>query len=385
MSRLSLVNMYLHNFASPNITEYDTLSSEDKWNDYFDIVLANPPFFSPKGGIKPHSRFSIKSSRAEVLFVEYIMEHLKPNGKAGIIVPEGIISQEDSIYKNLRKKLIKDFLIGVISLPPGVFLPYSGVKTSILILDKVLNKKRSNIFLATIENDGFDLGAKREKIEKNDLPEILEKICTGENNSKNYKTINKNKILAHPTFLLLASRYFENTKVNSRFNLVPIIDTFDVLTPPVKIKAKNFLKKGSIPIIDQSSKEISGYWNKNEDKIVLKHPVIVFGDHTKVVKYITYDFVAGADGIKILVPKSSILPKYLFYILKSVDLPDFGYSRHFKELKIKKIPLPKMDIQKEIIKEIEIYENKINNHKKEISLNMQIIENKICNLWKELS
>ena len=77
MTRISLVNMYLHNFASPNISEYDTLSSEDKWNEYFDVILANPPFFSPTGGIKPHSRFGIKSTRAEVLFVEYIMDHLK--------------------------------------------------------------------------------------------------------------------------------------------------------------------------------------------------------------------------------------------------------------------------------------------------------------------
>ena len=119
MTRISLVNMYLHNFASPNISEYDTLSSEDKWNEYFDVILANPPFFSPTGGIKPHSRFGIKSTRAEVLFVDYIMEHLKPNGRAGIIVPEGIIFQTGNAYKTLRKKLVKDYLVGVISLPGG--------------------------------------------------------------------------------------------------------------------------------------------------------------------------------------------------------------------------------------------------------------------------
>ena len=80
MVRLSLVNMYLHGFAAPHIFEYDTLTSEDKWNEYADVILANPPFMSPKGGIRPHNRFSVQSKRSEVLFVDYIAEHLTPNG-----------------------------------------------------------------------------------------------------------------------------------------------------------------------------------------------------------------------------------------------------------------------------------------------------------------
>jgi type I restriction enzyme M protein len=93
MVKMSLVNMYLHKFTNPKIDEYDTLSSQDNWNEYFDVILANPPFFSPKGGITPHNRFGVRSSKAEVLFIDYINEHLKPNGRAGIIVPEGIIFQ----------------------------------------------------------------------------------------------------------------------------------------------------------------------------------------------------------------------------------------------------------------------------------------------------
>jgi type I restriction enzyme M protein len=72
MVRLSLVNMYLHGFTDPHIVEYDTLTSEEKWNEYADIILANPPFMTPKGGIKPHKRFSVQASRSEVLFVDYM-------------------------------------------------------------------------------------------------------------------------------------------------------------------------------------------------------------------------------------------------------------------------------------------------------------------------
>ena len=122
MVRISLMNMYLHQFAQPQIFEYDTLSSEDKWNEYYDVILANPPFFSPKGGvIKPHSRFAVRSGKAEVLFVSYIIEHLEPGGRAGVVVPEGIIFQTGAAYKTLRKRLVEDCLVGVVSLPAGCF------------------------------------------------------------------------------------------------------------------------------------------------------------------------------------------------------------------------------------------------------------------------
>src|SRR5215211_3631639 len=161
MVRLSLVNLYLHGFTDPHIYEYDTLTSEERWNEFADVILANPPFMSPKGGIKPHHRFSVQSKRSEVLFVDYMAEHLTPNGRAGIIVPEGIIFQSGTAYKQLRKLLVEESLVAVVSLPAGVFNPYSGVKTSILILDKALAKKSDTIAFFKIENDGFGLGAQR--------------------------------------------------------------------------------------------------------------------------------------------------------------------------------------------------------------------------------
>ena len=176
MVRLSLVNMYLHGFADPHIFEYDTLTSQERWNEYADVILANPPFMSPKGGIRPHNRFSVQSKRSEVLFVDYIAEHLTPNGRAGIIVPEGIIFQSQTAYKQLRKLLVEDYLVAVVSLPAGVFQPYSGVKTSILILDKVLAKKADRIAFFKVENDGFDLGAQRRAIDKNDLPQVQKEL-----------------------------------------------------------------------------------------------------------------------------------------------------------------------------------------------------------------
>ena len=176
MVRLSLVNLYLHGFTDPHIYEYDTLTSEERWNEFADVILANPPFMSPKGGIKPHKRFSIQAKRSEVLFVDYMAEHLTPAGRAGIIVPEGIIFQSQTAYKDLRKMLVDNLLVAVISLPAGVFNPYSGVKTSILILDKSLARHTDSIAFFKVENDGLGLGAQRREIEKNDLPQAHAEI-----------------------------------------------------------------------------------------------------------------------------------------------------------------------------------------------------------------
>ena len=166
MVRMSLVNMYLHNFTDPKIYEYDTLTSDEKWDDYFDVILANPPFMTLKGGIRPHKRFSINSSRSEVLFIDYIIEHLKPNGRSGIIVPAGIIFDDEKPYVNIRKRLINEALVGIVSLPKVFFYPYSAVKTSILILDKKMSKERNDIFYINIENDGYSLNNSKNRLRK---------------------------------------------------------------------------------------------------------------------------------------------------------------------------------------------------------------------------
>jgi len=214
MVRLSKVNMYLHGFPNPTIYEYDTLSSEEKWDESFDVMLANPPFMTPKGGIKPHKRFSVQANRSEVLFVDYILEHLRPNGRAGIIVPEGIIFQSGNAYKQLRKMLIEDGLLAVISLPAGVFQPYSGVKTGILLFDKALAKKTQNIVFIKIENDGYGLGAQRREIDKNDLPKALEIIRKYKFALKNDKVFELNNVYKNLSHLVGKEKIAESSDYN---------------------------------------------------------------------------------------------------------------------------------------------------------------------------
>ncbi|WP_395457184.1 N-6 DNA methylase [Acidovorax delafieldii] len=177
MVRLSLVNLYLHGFRSPLVEEYDSLTQEDHWQESYDAILANPPFMTPKGGIKPHKKFSLQSKRAELLFLDYIAEHLSPIGKAGVIVPEGIVFVGQSAYVGMRRRLIQEkSLIAVIELPHGVFKPYASVKTHILIIDKQFAKSTERILFINIGADGYTQTDTRQAVEDNELPSALELI-----------------------------------------------------------------------------------------------------------------------------------------------------------------------------------------------------------------
>jgi type I restriction enzyme M protein len=578
MVRLSLVNMYLHKFPLPHIYEYDTLTYEDRWQDQFDVIMANPPFMSPKGGIRPHKRFAIHANRSEVLFVDYIAEHLTMNGRAGVIVPEGIIFQSANAHKSLRKMLISDYLWAVVSLPVGVFQPYSGVKTSILFMDKSLAKQTDKILFMKIKNVGFDLGAQRREIDRNDLPLAAEvmnfyKDNIRENNnlelpegySKIANIITKQKIIESSDYNLTSDRYkevanFANQKwsmarlgdyikerkervgqevlnmkawsvsnmlgfmiseeyfdkkvasddksnykkifpfafaynpsrinvgsialnetqnigcvspmyvvfnvskgnnLDSKFLLYLVksdiglelirknsqgavrqqlrydaLANFQIPLPPleiqkqivqeieghqkiidgarqvvqnwkptfkidpewptlvieeslenvkytVKVKNSAFLESGKYPVIDQSEKFIAGYWDNEDDLFRISKPVTIFGDHTRCFKYIDFDFVLGADGVKILQPKEFFNPKFFYYALSNLEIKSLGYSRHYKELKEQKIPLPPLEIQKQIVLQIEEEQKAVDACKKLIEINEQKIKSKISEVWGE--
>ncbi|MBS1775867.1 MAG: N-6 DNA methylase [Bacteroidetes bacterium] len=368
MVRLSLVNLYLHGFNTPNIHEYDTLSSEERWIENFDVVLANPPFMSPKGGIRPHKKFTISSNRSEVLFVDYIAEHLNPNGKAGIIVPEGIIFQSGTAYKDLRKMLVENHLYAVVSLPAGVFNPYSGVKTSILLMDKEVAKNREEILFIKIDNDGYNLGAQRTAVKGGQLEEAIKLahkfVETGEfEETPIAHLVPKVEIAKKGDFNLSGERYKEQIQILTDFPLIDFEDALDKVTYSTKIKSSDYKEKGTYPVIDQSDNFIAGYWDYSEDVFKLTKPVTIFGDHTRCFKYVDFDFVLGADGVKILQPSDEFNPKFFYYLIRNIEIKNLGYSRHYKELKEKQIPLPPLSIQEEIVAEIEGYQKIINGAK----------------------
>ncbi len=135
--------------------------------------------------------------------------------------------------------------------------------------------------------------------------------------------------------------------------------TVDLASTPIKlgnkkIKQRDYQLTGTIPIVDQSKKMIGGYTDNVDCKIEVKKPVIVFGDHTRIIKYVDFDFAPGADGIKILEPSDDFLPKFFYYFLKVIPLPNKGYSRHYQYLANSKILIPPIPIQEKIIRILDI-------------------------------
>ena len=127
-------------------------------------------------------------------------------------------------------------------------------------------------------------------------------------------------------------------------------DCLQKVSNTAKIPKKKFLFEGSYPIVSQEASFVNGYWDNKDDLLIVDKPIVVFGDHTKVMKYVDFSFVRGADGVKVLLPVDEIDSKFFYYQLKSIKLRDLGYARHFRLLKETFIKVPPIDEQMEIVK-----------------------------------
>lgn len=361
MVRIAQVNMYLHQFKNPKVYQYDSLSSEERWGDKFDVILANPPFMSPKGGIKPHSKFSIESSRSEVLFVDYIMNHLRPKGRAGIIVPEGIIFQSGTAHKELRKNLVEDGLYAVVSLPSGVFAPYSGVKTSILLFNNELAKQSNEILFVKIEQDGFDLGATKRPISKNDLPialDILSKWNAGERvESKLAIYVEKSKIAPGGEYNLSVDRYRVATDYsNAKWPLMQLRELCEITTGKKDVNEGN--PDGEFPFFT-CAKE-----NTFIDTFSFNTEALLIAGNGDVgaVKYYKGKFDAY-QRTYVLSNFKNVNAKYLFQVLnnslkENMQLQKLGNTMPYIKLGMLQtflIPLPPLEVQEQIVAELDGY------------------------------
>lgn len=407
MVRLSLVNMYLHGFTDPHIVEYDTLTSEEKWNEYADVILANPPFMSPKGGIKPHKRFSVQATRSEVLFVDYMAEHLTPNGRAAIIVPEGIIFQSQTAYKQLRKMLVDTSLIAVVSLPAGVFQPYSGVKTSILILDKALAKRCDSVLFVKVENDGFGLGAQRRLVAGSDLPEVValmrqwfNSLRSGDSTtldvSETCLIVSKEKIANNGEYNLSGERYRQGNQRLSQFPhvaLEEVVEILDYLRRPITKHDRTpgpYPYYGATGVLDY----VEGY--------IFDEPLVLVGEDGakwgagEQSAFSVQGKVWVNNHAHVLRPKRErLLDRFLIEILIEADLMPFITGVTVPKLNQEKlrsieIPLPPLEVQQEIVAEIEGYQKVIDgaravidNYRPHIPINpeWQVVELKnVCDV-----
>lgn len=404
MVRLSRVNMYLHHFTKPKISEYDTLTSEEKWDDCYDVILANPPFMTPKGGIMPHSRYRVKAKRSEVLFVDYIAEHLNPTGRAAIIVPEGIVFQSANAYKELRKYLVDDGLLyAVISLPVGVFNPYSGVKTSILLIDKSFARLKDEILFVKLNNDGFDLGAQRREIEGSEIPEIIRIVQkyhadlepqTADNDILHHPlvTIASKERVAEQDYILVGERYKVDKSLDTTYPVVPLSDICEInaenKNPTLAFGDDEFIYidissvENGTGKVDFSNK-IKGTDAPSRAKRAVKKGDILFSTVRPNLKAYGYveredcDCCVASTGFAVISAKSVVLSKYVYYMLYSEPVQTQLSSMmgkgaypsvNQKDVSQIQIPLPSLSIQEDFVAELDSYQKIIDGAR-------QVVEN----------
>lgn len=184
MVRLGLMNLMMHGIDEPRIDYKDTLSKTYNEDAQYDIIMANPPFTGniDKGDI--NASLKLPTTKTELLFVERIFTMLKMGGTSAVIVPQGVLFGSGKAFVTLRKMLIeKAELKAVIAMPSGVFKPYAGVSTAILIFTK--GGETNNVWFYDMQADGYTLDDKRNKIDASDLPEIVSQYKARYDKKKN--------------------------------------------------------------------------------------------------------------------------------------------------------------------------------------------------------
>ena len=160
-------------------------------------------------------------------------------------------------------------------------------------------------------------------------------------------------------FKWLLKKLITDQKNNPERKEVKISRLIQTIQPTKKVQNKNFKSKGVYPVIDQSQSDIAGWTDDEEAVVNINQPVVIFGDHTCSIKYVDQPFAQGADGIKILKTNFNVLPKFLYFFLLENPMKIDGYKRHFSKLKRYMIPLPHIEVQKEIVKILSKWEQEV--------------------------
>lgn len=181
MVRLGLMNLMMHGIDDPDIDYTDSLSKTFKnfpnEKNSYDVILANPPFKGNLNKGEIDDTLSLSTTKTELLFIERIYSMLRNGGTAGIIIPQGVLFGSNKAFVAARKIMIENSqLKAVITMPSGVFKPYAGVATAILIFTKAGDT--DNVFFYNMQNDGYSLDDNRTKIDKSDLQDIIAKFGT---------------------------------------------------------------------------------------------------------------------------------------------------------------------------------------------------------------
>ncbi|MDP4145781.1 MAG: class I SAM-dependent DNA methyltransferase [Bacillota bacterium] len=191
MLRIGAMNMMLHGVESPNIEYRDSLSETNKDREKYTLILANPPF---KGSLDFDSVSAdllkiTKTKKTELLFLALFLRTLKKGGRCASIVPDGVLFGSSNAHKDIRKEIVENHqLHAIISMPSGVFKPYAGVSTAIMIFTKTGAGGTDNVWFYDMQADGFSLDDKRQAVDENDIDDIISRYRNLENEKNRKRT-----------------------------------------------------------------------------------------------------------------------------------------------------------------------------------------------------
>jgi type I restriction enzyme M protein len=398
--KIAKMNMIIIGDGHNNIVQGDSLSNQFKKNDYFDVILTNPPY-SQQTDYGEH--FPIPSKQADPIFLQHIILSLKESGTAAVIVPEGLLFRKDKNFQNARKYLLEKCNIqAVISLPGGTFLPYTDVKTDIVIFSK--GRATEKVWFYEIINDGFELNKNRKPIGASDIPDLLEK-WQAKPTSKRSFLVDVDKIKKN-NFSLKLDDYKRHKKIKSKYPLIKIGDLAELTTGSSAPQDKDYFHKGKYPFVRVNDLNFIENWKyivKTKDKIndkAIKEKHLVKSSKKSVIfpksgisllhnkRAILSEDCYIVNHFAILKPdKKKIHHEYLYYVLKNIDMGQYANrttlpSLNLSAIKEIKIPLPPLNEQKRIVAEFNKQERKITKLKEKEILYKKSIKTAIEDLFK---
>ncbi len=370
MFRVAKMNMILTGDGHSNIQRQD--SYKEKRTGKFDVVITNIPFGSKmKTEYAPQYGYNTKS--AEVAGVAHCLDALSdsPHARAGIIVPEGVLFKNSpKAYQKLREEILeKHNLELVVSLPTNTFAPNTGVKSSILVVKKQRDTKKNHIWCFDVKNDGYSLDAHRRKLEgSNDLDAVISEKELNETEKERLSQLGFSmmyqKQVRENDYNLLGKKYLSKQAVSN--TIYPTVKLLDIclIKKGSSITEKKANTSGQIPVIagGKSSPYMHDRSNSIADEVIT---VSASGAYSGYIRYHASP-IWSSDSSMITGKENIAITKYVYYVIKSKQ-KDFYRMQHGtgqphvypKDFQEYKIPLPPIEVQKQIVDEIEQIERVI--------------------------
>ncbi|MBQ7975763.1 MAG: SAM-dependent DNA methyltransferase [Clostridia bacterium] len=250
MLRIGAMNMMLHGVEDPNITYQDSLSGDNNERDCYSLIMANPPFTGSvfQEEISKDLLALCKTKKTELLFLTLFVKMLEVGGRCASIVPDGVLFGSSTAHKAIRKELVENQkLVAVISMPSGVFKPYAGVSTAILIFTKTNAGGTDKVWFYDMKSDGYSLDDKRSPVSDNDIPDIVARFNNLEAEAERERTeqsffVSKDEIVSND-YDLSINKYKKTEYVEVEYpSTAEILEKLDALEAEIASEMKELRK-----------------------------------------------------------------------------------------------------------------------------------------------